>query len=103
MALYTDTVQYSEGNLLYLLPKHLKFYRINSATQFSRYSLNIMCIVHAYKRIFIQCPSHTTNVKIILQATSLALASSHHQASSKSKDTENFTTAVFKMEISFLH
>ena len=65
VALHLDIIQYSKGNLLYILPKHLQFYRINSTNQFSWYSLNILYTTHGYKSL-----SCTTNVKIILQATS---------------------------------
>jgi len=47
-----------------------------------------------HKNMFIQYPSYTTHVKIILQATSFGSGFEHHQALSKSKGTENYTTVV---------
>jgi len=65
MALHSDITQYSKGNLFYILPKHLQFYRNTGPTRFYWYSLNILYTIHGYKSL-----SRTTNVKIILQATS---------------------------------
>ena len=97
MALHSDIIQYSIGDLLYLLPRHLQFYRIHSTTHFSWYSLNIMYIVHGYKSLLQQM------LKLFCRQLVLALASNPHQYLSKNKDTGNFTTAVFKMEISSLY
>jgi len=65
MALRSDIIHYSEDNLLYMLPKHLQFYIINSNNQFSWYSQNILYTIHGYKSL-----SSTTDVKTILQPTS---------------------------------
>ena len=56
-----------------------------------------------HRGIFIQCPSHKKTSKLFCWRLLSAFATRHLQALSKNRDTENFTTAVFEMEISALH
>jgi hypothetical protein len=67
-----------------------------SKTNFISYIWDIPGCVSGHKYIFIQCQSRKSTLKFLFYKRLVpALASRYHQALSKSKETENFTTAVW--------